>query len=104
MIKITPQQLRKIDTFLVGFLIGLIAPIIIFFAYYKLNYDFIKFNSFVADAFMKSVFAPLLSLCVIINLGIFYLFYWKYLNYAARGVIGATFVYAFIVFIIKIFY
>jgi hypothetical protein len=64
----------------------------------------LQFNSFVADAFMKSVFAPLLSLCVIINLGLFYLFYWKYLNYAARGVIGATFVYAFIVFIIKIFY
>jgi hypothetical protein len=102
--KISPQQLRKIDAFWVGFLIGLIAPIIIFFAYYKLNYDFIQFNSFVADAFMKSVFAPLLSLCVIINLGLFYLFYWKYLNYAARGVIGATFVYAFIVFIIKIFY
>jgi hypothetical protein len=46
MIKISPQQLRKIDTFLVGFLIGLIAPIIIFFAYYKLNYDF-HYNSIV---------------------------------------------------------
>jgi hypothetical protein len=102
--KLSTQQLRKVDTFIVGFLIGLISPVFIFLGYYQLNYSFIKFNSFVADAFMKSIFAPLLSLCVIINLGIFYLFYWKYFNYAARGVIGATFVYAFIVFIIKLFF
>ena len=95
---------RKFDNFITGFFIGLLAPIIIFFAYYNLNYDFIQFKAFVADALKKSIFAPLMSLCVIINLGIFYFFYWKYLNYAARGVIGATFVYAIIVFIIKIFY
>ena len=69
--KITPQQIKKLDTFIVGIIIGLVAPVIVFFAYYKINYDFIRFNSFVADAFMKSIFAPLLSLCVIINLGIF---------------------------------
>jgi accessory gene regulator protein AgrB len=102
--KISMQTLRKIDKFIIGFIIGLIAPIIVFIIYYKLNYDFIKFNAFVEDAFMKSIFAPLLSLCVIINLGIFYFFYYKYLNYAARGVIGATFVYAIIVFMIKLFY
>lgn len=102
--KISPQQLRKSDNFIVGFIIGLIAPIIVFYGYYKLNYDFIQFNSFVTDAFVKSIFAPLLSLCVIINLGIFYFFYWKYLNYAARGVIGATFVYAILVFIVKLFF
>lgn len=99
---ISPQTVRKLDHFAVGFSFGIVAPILVFLAYYKLNYDFITFNSFLMDAFVKSIFAPLLSLCVIINLGIFYLFYWKYLNYAARGTIGATFVYAIVVFIIKL--
>jgi hypothetical protein len=100
----TEDKLKKFDTFKVGFLLGIIAPVIIFLLYYKMNYDFIKFNSFVKDAFLKSIFAPLLSLCVIINLGIFYLFYWKFFNYAARGVIGATIVYAIIIFIVKLFF
>lgn len=90
------------DKMWIGFVIGMLAPVIVFLAYYQMNYSFIRFNSFVADAFMKSIFAPLLSLCVIINLGIFYLFYWRYMNYAARGVIAATFVYAIAVFILKI--
>ena len=98
------NKLKKFDSFKVGFSLGIVAPVIIFFGYYKLNYDFIKFNSFVEDAFMKSIFAPLLSLCVIINLGIFYLFYWKYFNLAARGVIGATIVYAIMIFIVKLFF
>lgn len=92
---------NKFDKFIVGFIVGLIAPFIVFFIYYKMYYDFLNFNAYVVDAFMKNVFTPLLSLCVIVNLGIFYFCYWKYYNYAARGIIGATFVYALIVLLLK---
>ncbi len=95
-------KLKKADRFLVGFIIGIIAPIIVFIIYYKMYYDFIRIDSFIFDVMVKNIFAPLLSLCAVINLGIFYFFYWKFLNYAARGVVGATFIYAFIVIIIKL--
>ncbi len=92
---------NKLDTFGFGFIAGVFAPLLVFLIYYKINFDFIRLNSFIADVFLKNILAPLLSLCVIINLGIFYLFYWKYYNYAARGIIGATLFYALIVLIAK---
>jgi len=84
-----------------GLILGLVAPMLGVTSFYFIKHSAISFGSFIQRLVLINVFAPILSLFVIINLGIFYLFLWKHCYYSARGVIMATFIYAFVVLIIK---
>ena len=52
--------------------------------------------------FVSNIFTPLLSLSVVVNLGLFFIFINKNFYYAARGVIFSTIIYAIIVFALKL--
>lgn len=60
------------------------------------------FSDFLRSFWEMKILLKLLSLCVFPNLGFFFLFYRNKLDMAARGVIMATFVYAFVVLITKL--
>ncbi len=60
------------------------------------------FSDFLKSFWEMKILLKLLSLCVFPNLGFFFLFYRNKLDMAARGVIMATFVYAFVVLITKL--
>ncbi len=99
------MNLRKrnhYDRILTGWMIGIIAPLLIFMLVYQVNYSETEFKVYLRNVWQMKIFLKILSLCVFPNLGFFFLFYRMKYDMAARGVIMATFMYAFVVLIAKL--
>jgi uncharacterized protein (DUF486 family) len=96
------RKRNRYDQVLTGWLIGIIAPLIIFLIVYKVNYSATDFTAFLRNVWQMKIFLKILSLCVFPNLGFFFLFYRMKYDMAARGVIMATFMFAFFVLIAKV--
>lgn len=61
-----------------------------------------QFMVYLRNVWDMKIFLKIISLCVFPNLGFFFLFYRKKYDMAARGVIMATFMYAFLVLVAKL--
>ena len=85
----------------VGIILGLIAPLLVMFCFYLIKYSRFTIPEFLDLIMGAQIFTPLISLSVIINLLLFFIFYWTHRDYAARGVIFATMIYAFVVVVLK---
>lgn len=97
-----PRKRNLFDHLLTGWLIGIIAPLVIFLIVYEVKYSGIEFPVYLRNVWQMKIFLKILSLCVFPNLGFFFLFYRMKYDMAARGVILATFMYAFVVLIAKL--
>jgi hypothetical protein len=84
-----------------GAVLGFFAPLITLFGYYLFQFHGMRLASFIHYLESGEIFIPLISLCNFANLGLFYLFYHYHKDKSARGVIGATFLYAFFVMLVK---
>lgn len=93
---------KKLDKNFVGLLLGLLVPIGVVIAYAFVSFPRLTLSEFFIRHWEFNAFAPILSLAVVINLGLFFLFYWQHMNYAARGVILSTFLYAIFIFYLKL--
>ena len=96
------RKRNRYDRILIGLIIGIIFPIVIFLVTYEVKYNEMDFRVFLQSMWEMKIFMKLLSLCVFPNLGFFFLFYRNKYDMAARGVIMATFIYAFAVLIAKV--
>ena len=92
----------RFDRILIGWFIGTLVPLIIFLVTYLVKYGQLDFVVFLKDLWQMKMLLKLMSLCVYANLGIFFLFYRLKYDMASRGVIMATFMYAFLVLIAKL--
>lgn len=91
------------DNLVIGLLMGIIAPTIGIYLFYITNFKHTAFQEFLKLAFQEKLIAPLLSLSCIINLAIFYIFL-RFEHYnSARGIITATFLYGFVIIVLKFF-
>ena len=99
------QHNRKqhFDSAGIGFLSGFIIPVIIFFAVYFYRIQEISFSDFVKNLWHLNALVKLGSLCVFANLLVFYGFIRMKYDQSARGVLGATILYALAVVITKAF-
>ena len=93
---------NNIDRLLVGSVLGFLVPVIFFMVVYQLKYAEMEFVAYVRSIWQMKIFLKILSLCVFPNLGFFLLFYRRKYDMAARGVIMATFIYAFVILIAKL--
>lgn len=98
----TIRKRNRFDRLSIGWIIGTFLPLIIFFITYQVKYSEMEFSVFVRSMLEMKVLLKLLSICVFPNLGFFMLFYRLKYDMAARGVILATFMYAFVVLIGKV--
>lgn len=91
------------DKFWLGLIAGLLAPSIGIFLFYLSNFGQSEFTEFFRISIEEKLLSPLLSLCVVINLGVFYGFIHieKYMN--AKGVILSTFIYGLAIVVLKFF-
>lgn len=96
------RKKKRFDRMLSGWLIGTILPLIIFLITYQVKYSETEFLIYVKNLWHIKVFMKILSVCVFPNLALFFLFYRIKYDMAARGVIMATFIYAFLVLIAKL--
>jgi len=95
------MKIKLKDHPLIGFIIGLIGPSIGILGFYYLNFNTHELNAFLDLSVKEKLLSPLLSLCCVINLGIFYLFIHFDHLLSARGVILGTFLYGFIIVLLK---
>ena len=86
---------KKFDKGWMGFLCGLIAPFFSLYIFSLVKYSHLSFGEFYERILVANeIITPVISLCVITNLLVFFLFIWTNRNYAARGVLFATMIYA----------
>ncbi|MBR9833091.1 hypothetical protein [Acidiluteibacter ferrifornacis] len=92
----------KLDTILFGIIVGLILPLLVLGGFYLSTYAYLQVPDFLRKLAFAETMVKILSLCAISNMGIFFLFYYKEMDKAARGVVFSTFLYAFGVVVYKL--
>ena len=94
---------KDINKLKFGFWPGLIFPIVVFLLMYVVKSKDLSFLEYLSGLWKFNILLKLLTLCVLPNLLLFLYFFRKRYDMAARGVLMATFVYAFLVIISKAF-
>lgn len=92
----------KYDSVVLGTIAGFLLPAFAFFLYYFIRYRGMYFRAFIHYLYEGGTFLPIISLCVVPNLLIFFIFIWTNRDRSARGVLQATFVFALYVCIMKL--
>jgi hypothetical protein len=90
---------RKTDNIWLGLTAGIVLPFLVMFIFYLSSYAYLTVPTFLRNMVFSAIFFKVLSLCAIINLGTFFLFYQTKNDRSARGVIFATLIFAFAVII-----
>lgn len=82
--------MNKFDKLYIGIITGIIAPLTGVFIFYAINFSGEPIMEFLTESIKNKLLSPLLSLCAVINLGLFYLYLQFNYLYNARGVILST--------------
>lgn len=89
------------DKLWIGLILGLLMPSLAFIIYYFVKYSYMTVDRFINYLILGDTYTAIVSLCVLSNLAAFYPFIWKQKWKAARGVLGATFIWALLIVILK---
>jgi hypothetical protein len=90
------KNATKYNNIKVGTVLGLLFPTLVFTGAYLLNYDL--FSTFSGYYSVKaSIYTKLATLSLIPNLLMFFFFLQKNYLYTGRGILLATFIFAFII-------
>lgn len=88
---------KRFDKLKVGLLPGIFLPILAFFIYYLLKFRDVKFEVYLQYIHEYRILFKIMSLCVLSNLPLFYIFIQFKKLRSAQGVVMAVFFYAFLV-------
>ncbi len=92
-------KLNRWDKTIIGLVIGLILPIVIFLLLYFLGDQSMTLKDYLQSLWQINALLKILSLCFLINFLSFMFFIRKKWDMAARGVLGATILYTLFVLI-----
>ena len=96
-------MLQKIDKLWIGLVLGTVVPSLTFLIIYLItipSQSNVPFSEVMAT---KGFFTQLISMSVLPNVAVFFIFIWTNKLLAARGVLAATIVLAILVFAYRIF-
>ena len=93
------RKTNRLDNVGIGFLIGFLLPVIIFFVVYLIGKKDISIAEYTNSLMQLNVLVKLGSLCVFVNSAVFMGFIKLKFEKTARGVLGATIIYAFVILI-----
>jgi hypothetical protein len=94
---------KKINKQWHGYLLGLALPVITFFVIYLSLAGSYRFIDFIKYLNFKGDLSRALSLAVIPNLGLFFVFIWTNRLKAAQGVLGITILLALTIVLFRFF-
>lgn len=97
------KRKNKFDVLGFGLLSGMVLPLVIFMAIYLVGENSVVFSVYLKSLWQLNALLKVGSLCVLGNLAVFWIFLSMKYEKAARGVLGATLLYAFVVLISKAF-
>ena len=93
----TKKEKKLYNSITLGIIVGLIAPIITVYIFYSFQNNFYgDFGQYVKTIIQMKIITKVLSLSVLGNLAVFYLFIQTKRYFSARGVIISTLIYAII--------
>lgn len=91
----------KFNKPIIGFIGGLLLPILTFVGIYLALYNGKSFVDFVEITWLQGNMSRVLSLSMLPNLGLFFAFIWTNKLKTAQGVLGITIVLAFAIIILR---
>ncbi len=92
----------KLNSQYIGIISGLAMPILTLFLFWQYNINrFPTIKSIFQDLQLEGAYIKLLSLCIIPNLLIFFIFIHYKKDISAKGVLLATMLYTFAIIILK---
>lgn len=92
---------RNFNHVIIGSVLGIITPPIVLLVTYHYRLQTHSFAEFVHFLLTFQALSNLISLCVVPNLLLFFIFIWIERMASARGVLMATMFFAFLVFVVK---
>lgn len=94
---------KKQDKVGTGFLIGFLVPILVFFIAWLVGDSDVSFFQHIRGLWKLKVFVKTGSLCVFANSVVFMAFIKMKHEKTARGILGATIIYALVVLLLNAF-
>jgi uncharacterized membrane protein len=91
----------RFDKIWLGFALAAIVPAITLFIVYLHSFDNYSVKQFFHFMISMRIMSKLFSLCVLPNLGLFFLFIWGDFLRGARGVLMATFVVTIFILVLQ---
>jgi hypothetical protein len=89
------------DKLWIGLLLALICPVVTLYIVYLHSFDNYSIKEFFHFIITMKIMSKLFSLCVLPNLGLFFVFIWGNYLKGARGVLTGTFVVTFVILILQ---
>ena len=90
----------KLDSLWIGLVVGIFVPVLSLLMFYYSTFTKVSFMDY---SLQVRILPKIISLCVIPNLLVFFLFMWRNHYYSARGIILATLIITLVVVVLKIF-
>ena len=94
----------KLDSIVIGLVAGLLVPLLSISVFYYSAFTAVSFKFFIKHATEIHVLPKLIGVGAVPNLALFFLFMWRNHLASARGVILATFILAFTVLGMNLFF
>lgn len=92
---------KRFDTLLSGLIPGIVLPLAALVIIWAIQSD-LGFLEFLQNFQHRNVLSKIVSLAALPNLLLFFLFIWTDRTFAARGVIFATLLLAFVMLVLKL--
>ncbi len=92
---------KKLDKLSLGLILGIFCPIVCILFLYQIKYNTRSIKEFMEMLSQIQILTKVLSLSIIPNLLLFFIFIWTNKLLSARGVLLSTIIYAFLIFSIK---
>ena len=97
------KKRHPLDSPGIGFLTGFLVPVLVFLAVFYFGEQGVSFNNYIKNLWHLQALVKLGSLCVFANLLVFMGFIRLKHDQSARGVLGATILYALAVLVSRAF-
>ncbi len=96
------KQKSDFNSTLAGIIPGLIVPVIASYLFFISRNFTVTYQEFMKYTIDSGLFSKVLSLSLVANLGVFFIFIWTNRYKSARGVILATIIYGIIIILLKV--
>lgn len=93
----------RFDTVTFGLIAGMLVPLLALVIFYLISSPDNAFTEFVEFFVSRKKLSSLISISVVPDLFVFFIFIWLDYLYSARGVLAAVFLFALIVVLTKLF-
>ena len=95
------KSTEKYNNLRIGLILGVLAPLLGFIVIYGVAFRGMSLSEYVDLLIYNKKLSSIISLSVIPNLLLFFIFIWLNYLYSARGVLASTLIFALVVVITK---